>query len=173
MSQVNATASEPTPVPERPTLYMMVYSVPGSSQPWASSYPRESLKDTQNYGCGYSGSVLVTIPGSRPTTPPAPRAEGDGLGWEWMDPDDETIVAAFRSKAAADAFNDGAMIVRPRSAPSTSGEVVAKELADRITHQLELYADRLHEDGEHEHALVCQRLINDIDAARRAAGVTP
>jgi len=93
MDEVKASVGEPTKVPERPTLYLVVFY--DDRGYWAI----DSLHGVKDYAdmkhTTRPGSVLVTIPGSSaPVAQPEP-SPADGLEWEIRRNITVELIAAF------------------------------------------------------------------------------
>jgi hypothetical protein len=66
-----ASVGEPTPIPERPTLYVVIYPDRCGTS-WKATRVTADARDIEP---ATLGAVLVTIPGNRAASPTAPRAE--------------------------------------------------------------------------------------------------
>lgn len=110
--QVQASVSEPTPIPPRPTMYVVLYpNAGGATNGWNTGYPRNTIAECEQMRDGHPGSVIVTIPAS-PTPsarPEQPKACGE-IGEGWL-PLGMGTVAERAWKEVPDArFNHGAML---------------------------------------------------------------
>jgi len=122
-TDITASVSQPTPIPERPTLYAVAYLDPRGNE-W-HVVGGTCITPRTNLSAWPPGCVLVTIPGSAapvekpmfpgvldpkylfeedstPVEKPAPAREG--LEWEVWQPVSEMILGAFRSNADAEAW---------------------------------------------------------------------
>lgn len=127
MGEVTASVGEPTKVPERPELYIVVFF--DEQGYWAI----DSLHGVKDYAdmkhTTRPGSVLVTIPGSA-TTPTRPAAEGDGFGtefeWEVYHKGKKRVVAVCTDRDDAEAlamnYVSRFVEVRPRPARAKGGK---------------------------------------------------
>lgn len=106
-------ASDPLPTN---SVYAVYYP---SNDGWDVGYTSRQRSWVETMQQHHPGSRLVVID---------PGAGGGGLEWECIDPDSDQVMATFRLKEHADEFNDGSMIVRPRTPPAA--ETVPRSLYD-------------------------------------------
>jgi hypothetical protein len=98
-----ASVGETTPIPERPTLYVVVYPDRCGTS-WKST---RVVTDASEVEPATLGSVLVTIPGTRDASPTEPRGERE----DWLDSTAEHIVLYLTHNVRHNRVNDEKAVI--------------------------------------------------------------